>query len=135
MIAFFKRKSYDFDTTAHGAKRAMIPLSAYEDVMPLDLLPVPLLRALAARDTVRAERLGCLELGEEDLSEPMESIASMGRIGLEMLFFRGMPVRREIEELGAIQADTVALAVHPRFHLGYQAGVDIQRYGNIVGRN
>jgi Na+-transporting NADH:ubiquinone oxidoreductase subunit A len=46
----------------------MIPLSAYEDVMPLDLLPVPLLRALAARDTVRAERLGCLELGEEDLA-------------------------------------------------------------------
>lgn len=68
MSAFFRRKRYDFDTTAHGAKRAMIPLEAYEDVMPLDLLPVPLLRALAARDAVRSERLGCLELAEEDLA-------------------------------------------------------------------
>ncbi|MGB5621098.1 MAG: Na(+)-translocating NADH-quinone reductase subunit A [Gammaproteobacteria bacterium] len=68
MSAFFKRKVYEFDTTAHGAQRAMIPLGAYEDIMPLDLLPVPLLRALAARDAVRAERLGCLELAEEDLA-------------------------------------------------------------------
>lgn len=68
MSAFFKRKEYAFDTTAHAAKRAMIPLEVFEEVMPLDLLPTPLLRALAARDTVRAESLGCLELAEEDLA-------------------------------------------------------------------
>ena len=68
MSAFFKRKSYDFDTTAHSAQRAMVPIGAFENVMPLDLLPVPLLRALAARDGLRAERLGCLELAEEDMA-------------------------------------------------------------------
>ena len=46
----------------------MMPLEAFEDVMPLDILPTPLLRALAARDPARAESLGCLELAEEDLA-------------------------------------------------------------------
>lgn len=68
MSAFFKRKNYEFDTTAHAAQRAMVPLGVFEDVMPLDLLPTPLLRALAARDALRAERLGCLELAEEDMA-------------------------------------------------------------------
>ena len=68
MSAFFGHKPYDFDTTAHAAQRAMIPLEVFERVMPLDLLPTPLLRALGARDPLRAEQLGCLELAEEDLA-------------------------------------------------------------------
>lgn len=48
--------------------RAILPLPAYEDAMPLDLLAVPLLRALAAGDVETAERLGCLELGEDDMA-------------------------------------------------------------------
>jgi Na+-transporting NADH:ubiquinone oxidoreductase subunit A len=68
MSAFFPRREYAFDTSAHAAWRAMIPLEAFEEVMPLDILPTPLLRALAARDPARAESLGCLELAEEDLA-------------------------------------------------------------------
>lgn len=49
-------------------ERAILPLPAYEQVMPLDLLVVPLLRALAAGDVETAERLGCLELGEDDMT-------------------------------------------------------------------
>ena len=36
--------------------------------MPLDLLPLFLLRALAVDDVEEAENLGCLELDEEDLA-------------------------------------------------------------------
>ena len=36
--------------------------------MPLDILPVPLLRALLVKDTDIAQALGCLELAEEDLA-------------------------------------------------------------------
>ena len=68
MSAFFPRREYAFDTSAHAAWRAMMPLEAFEEVMPLDILPTPLLRALAARDPARAESLGCLELAEEDLA-------------------------------------------------------------------
>lgn len=66
--AFRSARSLRFSTAAHGAPRAMIPLEAFDAVMPLDILPTPLLRAISARDTVRAEDLGCLELLEEDLA-------------------------------------------------------------------
>ena len=46
----------------------MVPIGSYERVLPLDLLATPLLRALLVRDTQGAQRLGCLELEEEDLA-------------------------------------------------------------------
>ena len=47
---------------------AIIPTSAYEAVMPLNIPAVPLLRALSVGDSENAERLGCLELAESDLA-------------------------------------------------------------------
>ena len=46
----------------------MVPVGAYEKVMPLDILATFLLRALAVDDIEEAEQLGCLELDEEDLA-------------------------------------------------------------------
>lgn len=46
----------------------MVPIGVYERVMPLDLLPTQLLRALIVGDTEQASELGCLELDEEDLA-------------------------------------------------------------------
>ena len=46
----------------------MLPMRVFDRVMPLDILPSPLLRALLVKDTERAQALGCLELDEEDLS-------------------------------------------------------------------
>jgi Na+-transporting NADH:ubiquinone oxidoreductase subunit A len=46
----------------------LIPLAAFERAMALDILPVPLLRALSVGDAETAERLGCLELIEEDMA-------------------------------------------------------------------
>lgn len=47
---------------------AIIPRDTFERVMPLDILPVPLLRALSVGDVETARDLGCLELVEEDLA-------------------------------------------------------------------
>lgn len=47
---------------------AIIPIGAHESVMPLNILVVPLLRALSAGDYETAERLGCLELAESDMA-------------------------------------------------------------------
>jgi Na+-transporting NADH:ubiquinone oxidoreductase subunit A len=44
------------------------PLGNFEKVMPLDILPAPLLKALLVRDTDAARALGCLELDAEDLA-------------------------------------------------------------------
>ncbi len=46
----------------------MVPVGNYERVMPLDILPTHLLRALIVLDTDTAQKLGCLELDEEDLA-------------------------------------------------------------------
>ncbi len=43
-------------------------MGQYERVMPMDILATFLLRALAVGDHEEAERLGCLELDEEDLA-------------------------------------------------------------------
>ena len=46
----------------------MVPVGSYEKVMPLDILPTQLLRALVTDDTDLAVQLGCLELDEEDIA-------------------------------------------------------------------
>ncbi len=61
-------KKISFDTSLYGEERAIIPSGVYEKVMPMDIEPLFLLRALAVSDIEDSEALGCLELDEEDLS-------------------------------------------------------------------
>jgi Na+-transporting NADH:ubiquinone oxidoreductase subunit A len=62
------RRSFPLSTSQNGSPRAMVPIGSYERVMPLDILPTQLLRALLVGDTDTAQALGCLELDEEDLA-------------------------------------------------------------------
>ncbi len=62
------RQRFPFTTSQQGSPRAMVPIGVYEGVMPLDILPTQLLRALLVRDTETAQQLGALELDEEDLA-------------------------------------------------------------------
>jgi Na+-transporting NADH:ubiquinone oxidoreductase subunit A len=61
-------KKFAFTTSLEGSPRAMVPVGSYERVMPLDIVPTFLLRALITGDTEQARLLGCLELDEEDLA-------------------------------------------------------------------
>jgi Na+-transporting NADH:ubiquinone oxidoreductase subunit A len=61
-------KKFKFTTTTHGEKREMVPIGMYERVMPLDIIPTFLLRAIEVGDLENAEKLGALELDEEDLA-------------------------------------------------------------------
>ncbi len=64
----FRRGNYGLTTSQQGSPRAMVSIGSFEQVMPLDILPTPLLKALLVRDTDGARNLGCLELDEEDLA-------------------------------------------------------------------
>ena len=64
----FPGKKFSLSTNEHGSLRSMVPVGSYEAVMPLDLLPTQLLRALISKDWDGACDLGCLELDEEDLA-------------------------------------------------------------------
>ena len=68
LSAFLGRRLLPFTTTTNGSPRAMVPIGNYEAVMPLDILPTQLLRSLLVGDTETAQKLGCLELDEEDLA-------------------------------------------------------------------
>jgi len=61
-------KQFNFTTSTGGSERAMVPIGSYESVMPLDILPTQLLRALLVEDLDSAQALGALELDEEDLA-------------------------------------------------------------------
>ena len=59
---------FNFTTSTNGSERAMVPVGSYERIMPLDILPTQLLRALIVEDMETAVALGALELDEEDLA-------------------------------------------------------------------
>ncbi|OUS34870.1 NADH:ubiquinone reductase (Na(+)-transporting) subunit A [Oleispira antarctica] len=67
-ISRFLNKTFNFTTSTNGSERAMVPIGTYERVMPLDILPTQLLRALIVEDMEVAVTLGALELDEEDLA-------------------------------------------------------------------
>jgi len=68
LSSIFGSKPLAMSTNTNGSERAMVPVGAYERIMPLDILPTQLLRALLVGDTETAQALGCLELDEEDLA-------------------------------------------------------------------
>ncbi len=68
LSTLFPPRDYNINTGVHGGSRAMIPFGSYDKVMPLDIIPTLLLRAIEIGDTDTAKLLGCLELDEEDLA-------------------------------------------------------------------
>jgi Na+-transporting NADH:ubiquinone oxidoreductase subunit A len=88
-----RRPRYEFSTNSNGARRPIVPIGAYERVMPFDILPTFLLRALMAEDDETAERLGALELIEEDLA--LASFVDPGKTDF------GPVLRRALERMAA----------------------------------
>ena len=68
LSTLWRGRRFPFTTSTNGSLRAIVPIGLYERVMPMDLLPTPLLRALVMHDVERAEELGCLELEDDDLA-------------------------------------------------------------------
>ena len=46
----------------------MVPVNAWESVLPMDILPNPLYRSILAEDIEEMEKLGILECDEEDFA-------------------------------------------------------------------
>jgi Na+-transporting NADH:ubiquinone oxidoreductase subunit A len=64
----FHGRRFEFTTDTHGSTRPLMPIGSYERVLPMDILATYLLRALLVGDLEEAEKLGALELDEEDLA-------------------------------------------------------------------
>lgn len=64
----FQKKSYVLDANLHGGERAFVLSGQYEKYLPMDILPVYLLKAILANDIDKMEQLGIYEIVEEDLA-------------------------------------------------------------------
>ncbi len=97
LSSFFRSRNETFDFTAgqNGSPRAMVPTGSFEEIMPLDILPTQLLRALLVGDTDMAQKLGCLELDEEDLA--LCSFVCVGKHDYGMILRENL---RQIEKEG-----------------------------------
>ena len=66
-VSSLTKKLFNMTSSTNGSERAMVPVGGYEKVTALDILPIQLLRSLIVGDTEMAQKLGCLELDEDDM--------------------------------------------------------------------
>ena len=87
----FPKKSYRMDTNLHGGERAFVMTGQYEKVLPMDIYPMQLLKAILANDVDLMENLGIYEVAEEDFAlceylDPSKTeIQSIVRQGLDLM--------------------------------------------------
>lgn len=93
--ALFKDTAYPGDTNTHGEKRAFVVTGQYESVLPMDIYPQYLMKAVLTNDYEKMEGLGIHELVEEDIAicefvctskQPLQQIL---RTGLDMMNEQG----------------------------------------------
>ncbi len=63
-----KNKKYDLDTNTNGEHRAFVVTGRYEEVFPLDIYPLQLLKACMVKDLDEMEQLGLYEVAPEDFA-------------------------------------------------------------------
>ena len=66
--SWVKPEEFEFNTALNGSNRGIVPVAAYEEVMPLNIMSLQLLKSIVVKDIENAIKLGVLELAPEDLS-------------------------------------------------------------------
>ncbi len=64
----FGKKSFDYDTRLMGGVRAIIMSGEYDKVLPMDILPEFLIKAMIAGNIDKMETLGAYEIAPEDVA-------------------------------------------------------------------
>ncbi len=68
LSSLFPKRSWDLDTNLNGGQRAFVVTGQYEKVLPMDIHPVHLLKAILVEDIDKMEELGIYEVIEEDMA-------------------------------------------------------------------
>jgi len=68
LSSLIPKRSYKLDTNFHGGERAFVVTGQYEKVVPMDIFPMQLLKAIIAQDIDMMENLGIYEVAEEDFA-------------------------------------------------------------------
>lgn len=68
LSSLFPKKEYELNANLHGGERSFVLSGQYEKYLPMDLLPVHLLKAILVNDIDKMEQLGIYEVIGEDLA-------------------------------------------------------------------
>ena len=85
--------TYEPDTNTHGEKRAFVVTGQYEKVLPMDIYPQHLMKAILVNDIERMEGLGINELSEEDIA--LCEFACTSKQPLQKILRQGLELMRE----------------------------------------
>lgn len=89
----FPDARFKADTNTHGEKRAFVVTGQYEKVLPMDLYPQHLMKAILVNDFERMEGLGIYELAEEDLA--LCEFVCTSKQPLQQILREGLDTMRE----------------------------------------
>lgn len=98
--AFFSwltpNKEYNLNTNLNGEERAFVVTGEMEQVMPMDIYPMQLLKAAMANDIEKMENLGIYEVAPEDFA--LVEFVSTSKIEAQEIIRRGIDLM--VEEVG-----------------------------------
>lgn len=93
MLSFLNKGEFKVDTNTHGEERPFVVTGVFEKVMPMDILPTYLFKAIVAEDFDEMEELGLYEVVEEDVAlcefvDPSKNdLQELVRHGIELLMY------------------------------------------------
>lgn len=89
----FSDITYRAETNTHGEPRALVVTGQYESVLPMDVYPQHLVKAILANDFERMEGLGIYELAPEDVA--LCEFACTSKTNVQDILRQGLEVVRE----------------------------------------
>ncbi len=92
----FLRRAFTPDARLNGGRRAMIMSGQYDKVMPMDILPEYLLKAIIGRDIDAMEKLGIYEVAPEDFGAA--EYVDTSKLPLQQIVRDGLDYLREALE-------------------------------------
>ena len=92
----FPKKEYEMNANLHGGERAFVLSDQYDKVLPMDILPVFLLKSCIADDVDKMEQLGIYEVIEEDFA--LCEYVCISKIKVQDILRKG--INTMIKELG-----------------------------------
>ena len=96
LSSLFPRKEYELTANLHGGVRAFVLSGQYEKYVPMDILPVHLLKAILVNDIDKMEQLGIYEVIGEDLA--LCEFACASKIKVQDILRKGLETMEK--ELG-----------------------------------
>lgn len=86
-------KQYVLDTNLHGAERAYVMTGKFEKVLPMDILPLQLIKSIIYEDIDLMESLGIYEVDPEDFA--LVEFIDTSKTNIQALVRKGLEIMRK----------------------------------------